>query len=101
MQAAVKDVQKLLQNIDRQVEPLGPSIQKASEGIEKTLKSAEAAFHSAQKAIDGVEGSIGEDSPLAYQLNKTLEEVSNLARSVRRLADYLERHPESVLRGKK
>jgi paraquat-inducible protein B len=100
IEATVKDAQKLLENIDRQVEPLGPSIQKASDSIEKTLKSAEAALHSAQKAIDGVEGTISEDSPLAYQLNKTLEEVSNLARSVRRLADYLERHPESVLRGK-
>jgi paraquat-inducible protein B len=100
IEAAVRDARKLLQNIDRQVEPLGPSIRKASDSIEKTLKSADAALHSAQKAIDGVEGSIGEDSSLVYQLNKTLEEVSNLARSVRRLADYLERHPESVLRGK-
>lgn len=100
IEAAIKDARKLLQNIDRQVEPLGPSIRKASDSIEKTLKSADAALHSAQKAIDGVEGNIGEDSPLVYQLNKTLEEVSNLARSVRRLADYLERHPESVLRGK-
>lgn len=100
IEAAVKDARKLLQNIDRQVEPLGPSIRKASDSIEKTLKSADAALHSAQKAIDGVEGNIGEDSPLVYQLNKTLEEVSNLARSVRHLADYLERHPESVLRGK-
>jgi paraquat-inducible protein B len=101
IEAAVKDARKLLQNIDRQVEPLGPSIRKASDSIEKTLKSADAALHSAQKAIDGVEGNIGEDSPLVYQLNKTLEEVSNLARSVRQLADYLERHPESVLRGKR
>ena len=100
VEAAVKDARMLLQNIDRQVEPLGPSIQRASDGIDKTLKSAEAALNSAQKAIDGVEGTISEDSPLVYQLNKTLEEVSNLARSIRHLADYLERHPESVLRGK-
>lgn len=100
IEATVKDAQKLLQNVDRQVEPLGPSIQKASDSIEKTLKSADAALRSAQKAIGGVEGTISNDSPLVYQLNKTLEEVSNLARSVRQLADYLERHPESVLRGK-
>jgi paraquat-inducible protein B len=100
IEATVKDAQKLLENIDRQVEPLGPSIQKASDNLEKTLKSADAALQSAQKAMNGVEGTISEDSPLGYQLNKTLEEVSNLARSVRRLADYLETHPESVLRGK-
>ncbi|HVP80409.1 MAG TPA: MlaD family protein [Thermodesulfobacteriota bacterium] len=100
IEAAVKDAQKLLQDIDRQVEPLGPSIRRASDSLEKTLQSADGAFHSAQRAIGGVEANIGEDSPLAYQINKTLEEVSNLARAIRQLADYLERHPESVLRGK-
>ena len=35
------------------------------------------------------------------QLDSTLQEVSRAARSVRVLADYLERHPEALLRGKK
>ena len=34
VQAAVKDAQKPLQNIGGQVEPLGPSIQKALDGID-------------------------------------------------------------------
>jgi hypothetical protein len=34
------------------------------------------------------------------ELNKTLREFSATARSLRQLADYLERHPESLLRGK-
>jgi paraquat-inducible protein B len=35
------------------------------------------------------------------QLGNTLQEVSRASRSVRVLADYLERHPEALLRGKK
>jgi paraquat-inducible protein B len=33
-------------------------------------------------------------------MGNTLQEVSRAARSVRVLADYLERHPESLIRGK-
>jgi paraquat-inducible protein B len=54
----------------------------------------------AQKAIERVEGTVGDKSTLVYELSKTLEEVSALARSVRVLSDYLQRHPESVLWGK-
>jgi paraquat-inducible protein B len=35
------------------------------------------------------------------QFDETLRELSRAARSVRVLADYLERHPESLIRGKK
>jgi paraquat-inducible protein B len=34
-------------------------------------------------------------------LGDTLREVSRAARSLRVLADYLERHPEALVRGKK
>ena len=34
------------------------------------------------------------------QLGSTLQEVSRAARSLRVLADYLERHPEALIRGK-
>jgi paraquat-inducible protein B len=36
----------------------------------------------------------------AQELSNTLLEVSRAARSVRVLADYLERHPEALIRGK-
>jgi paraquat-inducible protein B len=98
--AAVKDAQNLLRTVNRQVEPLGPSIEKSFDGIEKTIKSAEATLNAAQKTIEGIDRTVGEGSTVAYELEKTLGEVRSLARSVRQLTDYLERHPESLLRGK-
>jgi paraquat-inducible protein B len=35
-----------------------------------------------------------------YQLDYTLKEISTMARSIRSLADYLERHPDALLYGK-
>jgi len=83
----------VIRKVDSQIDPLASS-------IDGTIKSAEATLTLAQKAIERIEGTVGEESPLVYELNKTLEEVSALARSIRVLSDYLQRHPESVLRGK-
>ena len=40
------------------------------------------------------------NSELRADLSTTLNEVSRAARGLRVLADYLERHPEALLRGK-
>jgi paraquat-inducible protein B len=118
LQEVVKDVRKLVQNVDGQVGPLASNLNETvqeargtvrnidsqigplKESIERTIKSAEATLVVAQKAVENIEGGVGENSTLVYQLNKTLEEVNTLTRSIRVLADYLERHPESVLWGK-
>jgi paraquat-inducible protein B len=50
--------------------------------------------------VSGVRGMIEQGSPLSVELLRTLSEVSSAARSLRVLTDYLERHPEALLRGK-
>ena len=58
------------------------------------------AFEQAERTLGAAEGVIGKDSPMKYQLTRTLEELSAAARSIRILAEYMERHPEALLRGK-
>jgi paraquat-inducible protein B len=48
-----------------------------------------------------VDGAVGEESPLRYDMTKALEELAAAARSVRVLAEALERRPEAFLYGKK
>jgi paraquat-inducible protein B len=43
---------------------------------------------------------LGKDAPAQRQLRDALQEVARAARSLRVLADYLERHPEALIRGK-
>jgi paraquat-inducible protein B len=43
---------------------------------------------------------LGQESPSQSDLGSTLMQVSRAAKSISALADYLERHPESLLRGK-
>jgi paraquat-inducible protein B len=48
-----------------------------------------------------IQNTLKDDSPLQQDLQITLREFAKAARSIKSLTDYLERHPESLLRGKK
>jgi paraquat-inducible protein B len=61
--------------------------------LDQTLKRLDATIGSLDRLV-------GQDAPLPIELRKALEDVGGAARSVRVLADYLEQHPESLLRGK-
>ncbi len=87
------DTRKLLQDLDVQMKPL--------------LKEIQAALVSAKKAMDGatntlvhVDGLVGERSNTRQKLNRTLDDFSAAAKSLESLMEYLERHPESLLKGK-
>jgi paraquat-inducible protein B len=84
---------KLVKNVDAQVTRLGSSIEEAA-------KSAAAALVAASKTLNTIEGLTSEDSQMMYQITTTLKELSAAARSIRVWADYLERHPEALVRGK-
>jgi paraquat-inducible protein B len=97
----VKDVQKLVQDIDRQVEPLGPSIQRTLSSIEKTSDEAGMTLRQAQQVLAVLEGDIGEDSELVYELKKAIKEVGTAGKAIQSLAKALEQQPESLLFGRK
>ena len=90
---ALSDAQDLLQGVDTQVEPIAAS-------VEETLAEARATLQRAQKTLADVDDMITARSPTRYRINETLNEVERAARSIRVLADELERHPEALLRGK-
>jgi len=90
---AAEDAQRLLQNVDRRVEPVAVK-------IEEAFDAAEGALVQAKKTLQGIEDFTAEDSPLRYRVNTALEELARAARSVRILSDYLEQYPDALLRGK-
>ncbi len=61
---------------------------------------AKAMLASARQAMESASRSLAADSPLEQGLTGTLEELRRAAQSLRGLADYLQRHPEALLRGK-
>jgi paraquat-inducible protein B len=65
-----------------------------------TLVNADGTLVSARTTMDSANNFIEPNSVQSQELDNTLQEVSRAARSIRVLADYLERHPDALLRGK-
>ena len=108
----VSDAQKLVRRVDGQVVPLATNINKTLGDAQQVLGNvdsqivalAESVNKTAEKATEtlvAAEALLKKDSPVVYQMTKTLKELSDAARSIRLWAEYLERHPEALLRGKK
>jgi paraquat-inducible protein B len=72
---------------------IGADMTQALTNLDKTIVQADGTL----KSIDAM---VAKDSPMSQELQETLRELSDAARSLRVLADYLERHPEALLRGK-
>jgi paraquat-inducible protein B len=79
---------------------IGDDLQKAIVELDRTLVSARGTLDSGRGTLDNANKLVEPNSVLSAELGSTLQDVSRAARSVSVLADYLERHPEALIRGK-
>lgn len=79
---------------------VSPGITAAMRDVRETLRSADKTLDAAGKTLKAAERALAEDAPLQQDLRHTLREITRSAASLRILTDYLEQHPESLLRGK-
>ena len=90
---ALAGAQQTLNTMNRQVPPLANS-------LEKTSLSADAAAKQARLTLGTVQTTIEPNSPINYQALQTLQDVSAAAHSIKELADYLQRNPSAIIRGR-
>ncbi|MBL6752054.1 MAG: MCE family protein [Nevskia sp.] len=63
--------------------------------------AAKAMFQQAEKSLYSLDANLASpDAPVQQDAHRTLEQLNQAAASLRALSDYLEQHPESLLRGK-
>jgi len=67
---------------------------------ENTLPELTITLKKLQTSLAEIEKGYGADSSTNQDLRKALDELGEAARSIRVLTEYLERHPESLIRGK-
>ena len=79
---------------------LATSARRAMDSIRKVADAALPTVVEAEKTLANMETLTAEDSPANYQISNALKELSVAARSIRVWAEYLERHPEALIRGK-
>ena len=116
------DIQKLARSLDSKVEPLATSFDQtlveARAGIgdarklmneqapalvskiKNATESATTALKQANTTLKSIEDLADEGTQLRHEVSAALTEISAASRSVRVLSDFIEQHPDSILRGR-
>lgn len=84
LNATLKSMDQLIKRVDGELAP-----------------EAQAALVEARKAMGSAATTLAVDGPLQQDVRTSMSELARAAQSLRVLTEYLERHPESLLRGKK
>lgn len=69
--------------------------------LNTTLVQLQQSLDQFKTTAQTLDNTFTEDSPLVYQLNRTLKDISRSANALNNLSDTLEQQPEALLRGKK
>ncbi len=84
---------KLANHVDGKVDPLVEEARKVMSRLDKALDQA-------KETLAKIERTAGPDSSTVSDLRRALSDISAMARSIRTLSDFLERHPEALIQGK-
>jgi len=84
LNGTLSDARKLLNTADGELEPLADNVNKTLEDFSKLARDTDSLL----------------DPALKYELENTLKDLSEAARAMQLLAEYLKRHPDSLIRGK-
>jgi paraquat-inducible protein B len=102
LQVMETKVTDIINKLDKMpLQQIGDELTRAIAELDQTLVAARGTLVSARGTLTNTASLTEPNSAQLQQMNSTLQEVSRAARSLRVLADYLERHPEALLRGKK
>jgi paraquat-inducible protein B len=91
--AAIASVGNAARAIEAGVAPLAADTRAAVVQLRTTLERAEAAIRHVDELVDPA-------SPLAWQLTKTLGELQSTSRTLRHVAEGIDRDPSALVRGR-
>jgi paraquat-inducible protein B len=97
---AIGHADELMVNFNKQIEPLAASAKKTADAVTEAANAASPAINEVGKAISNIATLTGKGSDERRQLDRTLKELQAAARSIKVWAEYLERNPEALIRGK-
>ncbi len=89
-----RDLRTTLQRASAAIGQLTPEAQKALAEVQRTLGKAQSSLENLDRNITDP------NAPVQRNLEDTLQELQRTSRALRVLADYLQQHPEALLRGK-
>ena len=114
LETVADNIAQLATTFDEKVKILSDDFQLTTSEARSAMKNAGATFDKVSSAITQLQATLKEtqitmanvqdltdpDSPTFYEITRTLKEVSDAARSLRLLANYVERNPRALIFGK-
>ncbi|MBV9890881.1 MAG: MCE family protein [Rhizobacter sp.] len=89
-----RDLRSTLASANKAIGQLSPEAQKALAEVQRTLQRTQATLESLERNV------ADPSAPMQRNLEDTLIELQRTSRALRLLSDYLQQHPEALLRGK-
>lgn len=90
---AMASVQDLMKKADAGLTPTLRRLPEITAGLQETVARA-------GRTVGSIETSYGNNSQFQRELERAMTQVGDTARSIRLLADFLDRHPEALVRGR-
>lgn len=85
------EAKKIVKEADRGMTPMLQKLPAIADQLQQAVERANAAVGA---------GGYGQNSDMQHGVERLLSELTDTARSIRLLADYIDRHPESLIRGR-
>src|SRR3954447_6348435 len=100
LQGATKGLGPTIAQLQQTIARLDAASGPLLSGVTGAAQAATATLRDAQTAIASIQRTIGSGSVLTNNAENLMQELTRSARSIRVFADYLERNPQALLRGK-
>jgi paraquat-inducible protein B len=116
MEEITRDVTRIVDKLEKlPLKQIGDDLRDTMQHVSKTTKSLEslvenldtevapavnATLEQTRKTLANMDRLLNAKSPTGYEMKQALTELAEAARSLRSLSDYLERHPEALIKGK-
>jgi paraquat-inducible protein B len=97
---AASSLEKVSVSINQMVNGVNAKVAPLIASLTTTSGDADLALRQAKETLAQVHATLEPGTPLNYELTKALEDVSSASIAIRQLAEYLERNPSALVRGK-
>ncbi|MFO1461091.1 MAG: MlaD family protein [Verrucomicrobiota bacterium] len=98
---SLSELRLTLADARRVVDETGSHLTVLSSGATNTLAEADRTLKELRRGIEGLSGMVGPDTPFRNDATMALEQISNAARALADLAEFLQRNPNALLTGRK
>jgi len=100
LNATIGDLQSLVARVDSAVAPLSDGVRRTTEQATAALAQIDSTLAEAVRVIEGARGVVQPEAPMFVQFERAMTELGAASRALRDLAEYLERNPSALVRGR-